>query len=188
MISLTRTLRVCVPLAAAAALAMAGTAFGGSDPNCGEHGACAFSFDSGPYAFSAPAEPIACLGPETGTASGIAQDSGAGTYSNNAANPFFHFRTSHTESGRMDFPYGSVLYRLDTHSAYNSGSHRQTLTFTSPLNARGTVYGTDGQPTGQTVSVHGIEHFTWIDTNGNDEPDPGDDYKVSISRLSESCS
>ena len=44
MISLTRTLRVCVPLAAAAALAMAGTAFGGSDPNCSpDHGACAFS-------------------------------------------------------------------------------------------------------------------------------------------------
>ena len=188
MISLTRTLRVCVPLAAAAALAMTGTAFGGSDPNCNpDHGACAFSFDSGPYAFTAPAGPIDCLGPQDGTASGTAQDTGAGTFSNNAANPFFHFRTRHTETGRMDFPYGYVLYRYDQHSVYTSGSRTPTLTFTSPVNARGTVYGTDGLPTGQTVSAHVLEHFTWIDTDGNGQPDPGDDYKSSVTRVSVNC-
>ena len=126
MISLTRTLRVCAPLAAAAALAMAGTAYGGSFPNCNpDHGACAFSFDSGPYAFSRPADPIACLGPDAGTASGIAQDTEGGTFSNNPANRFFHLRTGHTESGRMDFPYGYVLYQWTSIRSTTRGAARR---------------------------------------------------------------
>jgi hypothetical protein len=189
MTSLKRTLRISVPLAVAAVLTMAGTSYGGADPNCNpDRGACAFSFDSGPYAISGPADPIVCLGPDAGTVSGTAEDTGGGTFSSSATNPFFHFRSTHTESGRMDFPYGYVLYRLDNHSTYNSGSHPAVLTLTNPVNAHGTVYALDGRPTGQVVSVHGIEHFTWVDTDGNGQPDPGDEYKASVSRLQVTCS
>jgi len=129
-----------------------------------------------------------CLGPGAGTAAGIAEDTSGGNFSNVAANRFFHFHATHTESGRMDFPYGSVVYRLDEHFVYNSGSHPPALTLSNPVNAHGTVYGTDGLPTGQHVSLHGLVHFTWTDTNGNGDPDPGDDYRASVSRFSVTCS
>jgi hypothetical protein len=186
---LARTLRVCVPLAAAAMLALAGTSYGGVDPTCNpDSGACAFSFDSGPYAISGPADPIDCLGPGAGTVTGTAQDSGGGNFSNIETNRFFHFHATHSEVGRLDFPYGHVLYRLRNEFNYSAGSHTATLTLSNPVNAQGTVYGTDGQPTGQAVSLHGLVHFTWIDTNGNGDPDPVDDYKASVDRFRVTCS
>jgi hypothetical protein len=185
----SRTLRVCIPLAVAGLLAFAGSSYAGVDPNCNpDRGACAFSFDSGPYAISGPVDPIDCLGPGAGTVTATGEDVTGGNFSNIETNPFFHFHATHTEDGRMDFPYGYVLYRLRDGFNYNSGTHTSTLTLSNPVNVQGTVYGTDDQPTGQVVSLHGLTHFTWIDTNGNGDPDPGDDYKASVDHFRVACS
>lgn len=187
MTPLKRALCVCAPLAATVLLAMTGTSYG-SAPTCDpDHNACAFSSDSGPQAFTRPADPIDCLGPAPGAVTGTAEDTEAVTFSNMDTNRFFHLRTTHSESGRMDFPYGSVVYRLDEQFNYNSGSHPPALTLSSPVNAQGTVYGPDGVPTGQHVSLHALMHFTWTDTNGDADPDPGDDYHASVSRFSVTC-
>lgn len=187
--SLVRTLRVCLPLAAAALLALAGTSYGSVYPNCPpDRGACTFSSDSGPLAMSRPTGPIDCLGPEAGTVTGTARDTEGGNFSTVETNPFFHFHATHTEDGRMDFPYGYVLYRLRDDFTYDTVFHTSTFTLSDTVNARGTVYGTDGQPTGQVVSVHGLAHFTWIDTDGNGDPTPGDDYKASVDRFRVTCS
>jgi hypothetical protein len=184
-----RTLRVCLPLAAAALLAVAGTSYGSVYPNCNpDRGACTFSFDSGPVAMSGPIDPIDCLGPEAGTVTGTARDTEGGNFSNVETNPFFHFHATHTEDGRMDFPYGYVLYRLRDDFNYDTDAHTSTFTLSDSVNAYGTVYGTNDQPTGQVVSLHGVAHFTWIDTNGNGDPDPVDNYKASVDKFRVTCS
>jgi hypothetical protein len=184
--TLTRRLRACVPLAALVLLAFAGPSYG-ADPCNPERGACAFKFDE-INPLSATVDELTCLGPDPGVLTGTVEDKGGGTYSNIPGNPFFHYHLTHIENGRIDFPNGVyVLDNFTEHFTYNSGTHPPVDTFTSVTNERGIVYGADGQPTGQVVKSHALAHFTWIDTNGNGDPDPGDDYKASVDHFRLTC-
>ncbi len=181
--TLTRGLRACAPLAVLVLLMFAGPSYG-ADPCDPDPGACVVKSDV-IKPWSATVEEYDCLGPDPGVASGTQEDKESRTWSVGG----FHYLLTHTEEGRIDFPSGVyVLDKLTEHFNYNSGTHATTDTFTSAVQDRGTVYGADGQPTGQIVTIHALTHFTWIDTNGNGDPDPGDDYKASVDHYRLTCS
>jgi len=190
-----RTLRVCVPLAVAGLLALAGTSYGAANPPCDpDHGACAFSFGD-TYEIDRSFEIVGCwaqLG-DTATIVGTGEIRGGGTFSNDPTNSFFHYRYALTEAARITFADGT--YAVDdftTHFTYNSGQHPRVLTRTEPLQERATIYSADGRPTGQVVMVHAVQHFTWIDVvdadgNTNGEPDDGDQFLANVDQFRITC-
>ena len=74
---------------------------------------------------------------------------------------------------RIDFVDGSYLVSVSpTHLEFNSTAHGTTV-YTEVQQDRGTLYSADGQVIG-IVSVFGVLHTTYRDTNGNGVPDPGE--------------
>src|SRR5215210_2061664 len=73
---------------------------------------------------------------------------------------------------RTDFFDGSYLTSVSpTHFEFNGTSHGAV--YTEVQQDRGTLYSADGQVIG-IVSVFGVFHTTWVDSNGNGIPDPGE--------------
>jgi|SwirhirootsSR2_FD_contig_101_357326_length_715_multi_4_in_0_out_0_2 hypothetical protein len=141
------------------------------------------------YHFSGTIDPIACLGPDAGTISGQGTAVGGATFSNGPQPaPFFNVHLTFTEDGRIDFPNGTyVLDHWVQHFTYTSGAgYRPYDSRTAPVQEQGTVYGPDGQPTGETVLVHEVAHATYYDANHNDEIDPGE-YTVNVDRFRVTC-
>jgi hypothetical protein len=189
---LARRLRLCAPMAALALLALPAVSHGDADPNCDGTGICTFKFDTGPRPIDPYQVEIPCLTPEEGTATGTGDERVSGNFNLDFANhPFAHFQGSYTEIGRIDFPSGIyVLYSLAVHGGGEVGEQRTTVTFTNSGRLRGTVYGADGQPTGQVVTEHVIIHFTFIDSGDAGVPfdsDPTDDFIVDIERERWTC-
>ena len=167
---------------------MTGTSYASAGPDCNpEHGACAINTDSGPFAVSEPADPIDCLGPAAGTRTATPRSREHITFFN-SDKPFFDFRETYTEVGRMDFPSGVyVLYDLTERFTYISGTVRTTTVTTTVVHNDGTVYAADGRPTGQRVKIHAVAHFTWIDLNHNGDPDPDDVYRATVDQFRATC-
>jgi hypothetical protein len=140
------------------------------------------------YQVSGTVDPIACLGPDAGTISGQGTAVGGLTFSNGPEPaPFFNAHLTLTEDGRIDFPTGTyVLDHFVQHFNYTSGTYRPYDSRTAVVQERGTVYDPDGQPTGETVIVHEVQHATYYDANHNDEIDPGE-YKVNVDHFRLTC-
>jgi hypothetical protein len=172
---LARRLVLCAGIAGFGLVGSAATAHAAATPFSGTI----------PYDFSGPVGPIDCLGPDPGAISGHGTVTFGGVSSDQT---FFHYHEARTEDGVTVFPDGTyVVDHFTSHFDYNSGTHQPVTTLTNPVQDRGTVYDKYGQPTGQVVTFHALEHFTWIDTNHNGDPDPGDDYRASVDNLRLSC-
>jgi hypothetical protein len=189
--NLARRLRLCAPLAALALLALPAVSHGDPKNSCNPRDVCTFKFDSGPQPVSYQTEGP-CLTSEEGTATGTGRETGSANFSEDPNTVWVHFTGSYLESGRIDFPSGIyVLYSFAAHGGGQIGEQRTTVTFGGPALLQGTVYGSDGQPTGQTVSEHILIHYTFIDSGDAGVPfdsDPTDDFIVKIERDRWTCS
>jgi hypothetical protein len=191
--TLARTLAVCVPTAVAGALALTGVSYAGSsgvncDPGQPEAGACTERFDN---TFEIhDITPIDGCEAQYGTSAaidGTGRERGGATYGGTNYRQF-HFHVMESENVRITFPDGRYALRTDSMTfEYSSGTATDVLTLSNPFRGREEIFTADGQDTGESVVVHGITHFTWTDTNGNGDPDPGDDYRSSVDYFRMTC-
>jgi hypothetical protein len=181
---ISRRARLCALLATAAALALPAVSQGDATLTCHGTDVILCKFDSGLQPTGAHPMDIPCLTSEEGTADGTGREVQYVNFSSDPDAHWVHFTGRYVETGRIDFPSGMyVLYRLDARGGAQIGDTRTALTFTDVGKITGTVYGADGEPTGQVVSNHATLHFTWIDSGDAGFPfdsDPTDTFLADV--------
>lgn len=200
--TLQRRFRICAPLAAIAMLALPAVSHAGSSGRCahtgvscfveyetGPHGA--FEFDTGPNPLDPFTIEISCLTSDEGTVTGTGDETGRGNFVPDDNAVWGHFHSSYVETGQIDFPSGMyVLYRFAARGGAQVADNRTTVTVTETGRFEGTAYDADGNPTGQTVAMHAIKHYTFIDSGDAGIPfdsDPTDTFLANVDRTRWTC-
>jgi hypothetical protein len=189
-----RMLAVCAPLAAVAALGLAGVSSASNgDVNCdpatpGWSGACTVQIDDSfqiDEVHPIDGCPARYVGTDA-TFTGSGEEHLRFVYGGGG----FHFHLTANGDERITFWDGSyAVARSAEQFEYQSPDHvTTTLNLTDIFRLQGRIYTADGQPTGEFVNGHGTTHVTWSDTNGNGEPDAGDVVKSDIDNLRITCS
>jgi hypothetical protein len=113
-----------------------------------------------------------CLGPgATGTITGTETVVGHFTETGPPALNFDAHGTS-TFVYRVDYVDGRYILGTSVEHFTSTGNSPQ-LGDLSVFRDVGTLYGPDGQRLGQVI-IHGVQHLTFRDANGNFQPDPGE--------------
>jgi hypothetical protein len=87
---------------------------------------------------------------------------------------------------RADFPDGRYALGEETdHFAFSFSLSNPTAVDTNAQQEEATLYAADDQPIG-TIVVRVIHHTTFMDDNGNFEPDPGE-LTSSVYRIGIRC-
>lgn len=126
-----------------------------------------------------------CLGPGAiGTIT--TTETGTGRFTENGPPAFgFHDHATVTSTFRVDLADGRyIIGSLVAHFDDNA-SHGAQFTDTQVTRGDGTLYAPDGQPLGPTT-VHATFHLSWMDANGNLQPDP-DEIAASVDNLRGTC-
>jgi V8-like Glu-specific endopeptidase len=201
--TLPRRLRLGVPLAVTALLALPAITHADSSGRCAGTGVpcfiehdtgphIGFQFDSGPFSGDPYTLEIPCLSTEEGTVTPTGDETGRGNLDPDPDAHWVHFHGRYVETGRVDFPSGMyVLYRFEARGGDQVGDTRTTITHTETGTWRGTVYDADGNPTGQVVKEHVITHYTFIDSGDAGNPfdsDPTDTFLAKVIRTRWTCS
>jgi len=124
--------------------------------------------------FSEPRDDTgSCLGAgATGTMSGT--DTVAAQVTLSYPNGPFHLHGTDNVDYRVDYVDGRYLIGTAVvHFDIINNPLAPRITETDVHRDRVTLYGPDGQPLGP-VTIFGVFHTTFADTNGNLEPDPGE--------------
>jgi YD repeat-containing protein len=196
-----RPFRICLPLAAIAVLVLPAASQAESSGRCegtgvpcfvergtGPH--VTFEFDSGPNPAGPKTKEIPCLTSDEGTVTATGDETGRGNFNPDAV--WVHFHSTYVETGRVDFPSGIyVLYSFTARGGSQLADNRTTVTFTDEGSVQGTVYDADGNPTGQTIAMHAIKHYTFIDSGDVGVPfdsDPTDTFLADVDRTRWTCS
>ena len=97
-----------------------------------------------------------------------------------------HLSGTATQDYRIDFADGRYLVSSSPdHFNFNMGSGNSPSVSNEVQQDRGTLYAVDGQVIG-IVSVSSHLHTTWLDSNGNNVPDPGE-ITASVDTFRVSC-
>ena len=199
---LQRRVRIWAPLAAIALVALPAVSQAESSGRCEHTGvACfvehdtgphvVFQFDSGPNPVDPHPIEIPCLTSDEGTVTGTGDETGRGNLVPDPDAVWGHFHASYVETGRIDFPSGMyVLYRFTGRAGGQIADNRATVTYTEAGGFQGTVYDGAGNPTGQTVAMHAIKHYTFIDSGDAGIPfdsDPTDTFLADVDRTRWTC-
>ena len=158
---LARRIGLCLPLAALGVLVFASASYGRAAV--------------GTFSFQEPITGIetdfVCQPAPTGVVSGTATTVGHFTFTDQGV----HFSGTTTQNYRIDFADGRYLVSSSpTHFEFNAQLlGRSQAVNTEVQQDRGTLYTAAGQTLG-IVSVFGVTHTTWTDSNGNGQPDPGE--------------
>jgi hypothetical protein len=97
----------------------------------------------------------------------------------------FHVHGLTTQVYRIDWSDGTyLLSRSPSHFEFNVNSSGQSVS-TEVQQDPGILYSADGQVIGR-LSVFTLSHVTWIDTNGNGQPDAGE-VTASVDQFRVNC-
>jgi hypothetical protein len=163
-----------LPAALLAALALAGPASGSAETG-------AFHTDQ-PFADTLTDFP--CFEGIAGTITGTETIDGHFT-ENGPPSLGFHAHGSTTQSYRVDFADGRyVLGTFTGHFSFNA-TVRAHVTDSGGGRDRAIAYAADGQPIGP-LTIQSVEHVTYVDANGNGQPDPGE-FTASVDHINANC-
>jgi hypothetical protein len=168
------TARIAVPAAVLATLALASSAQGRADVD---------TFHSQePISFTLNDHP--CFPGVLGTVTGT--DTVDGRFTENGPPALgFHAHGVDVADYRIDFSDGRYIVGEGiTHFDFNATA-RQHVTETDVWRDRTTAFAADGTPLGP-VTIHATSHVSYIDANGNGEPDPGE-FTAFVDRFRITC-
>ena len=136
------------------------------------------------HSFSDAITDFPCFEDVPGTISGT--ETVDGRFTQNGPPAFgFHASGVSTVSYRVDFADGRyVLGTGRAHFAFNATA-RQHKTDSDVGRDRATAYAPDGQPIGPLL-IHATYHVSFLDTDADDEPDPGE-FTTRVDRFRVSC-
>jgi len=168
----SRRLRLCLPAAALALLIFAGASYGQAS--------------TGKFSVISPINGIegdfVCQPAATGVVTGT--ETVVGEYTQTPQGT--HFHGTATQDYRIVFADGRYLVSSSpSHFDFNQTGQGPAV-YTEVQQDRGTLYTAAGERIG-IVSVSTLTHTTWSDTNGNQQPDPGEITIAAVDKFRVSC-
>jgi hypothetical protein len=98
----------------------------------------------------------------------------------------FHFSGTATQDYRIDFVDGRYLITSSpSHFEGDTNRNGGNIYTEAQQDFRTTLYNADGTSIGR-LTTFTLTHVTWIDTNGNGNPDPGE-ITANVSNFRQTC-
>ncbi len=97
----------------------------------------------------------------------------------------FHAHGSSTQRYRVDFADGRYVLGTFTGRFSFNATVRGHITDSGGGWDRAIVYAADGRVIGP-LTIHSVGHVTYVDANGNGEPDPGE-FTASVDHINANC-